>query len=563
MNDTSAALAELTEKIAFSKPGWVFEGYSDFWRKNKSNLEAEELANILRALRKVAGHIGMNVGNVEWAGLPGRERVQGVITLDPSFVIRDYPLPPGKMDVLVGIVVHEAYRNREWSDLVWSKIEAISPKISYLDKDLLWKMFLTGENIYLNKLAEKNTLGLYVQKARKVLFAPAAKDYSLSPTAPALFDLWWRKVLDAYEAENINSLYLEPLNKLVARTDDLVCIGDEKISVSEKCRQRSVFYLSLWEEIKALIIPWKKEKITYFATWKEDGDKKEKEKVKKKKGTPTAKKPISLQLGAEIEESLAVGSSDITPLVKAICGEAENVIRTTVWDFTIPAHPMIDPYLVARLKAVFQTYAHRVKVVNRGLKNGSIDQRRLYRAHISGNCFMLKQFIPEEAWNITLLIDASQSMAGPKWQLVENTISSLFKALEGQKNKLQAYGYLEHDGVCIVSELLRRGKLYSLPPHGRTPSGQAIIAAALLMPKEKKQRLIIHITDGESNCGCDVEYGLKYCKKERIDLVTLGCGYKDKDVLVKQYGKHLQFLDYFEQLPKALEALLRRKLLAS
>jgi len=47
-------------------------------------------------------------------------------------------------------------------------------------------------------------------------------------------------------------------------------------------------------------------------------------------------------------------------------------------------------------------------------------------------------------------------------------------------------------------------------------------------------------------------------KKEKIDLVTLGCGYKDKDVLVKQYGKHLQFLDYFEQLPKALEVLLRR-----
>lgn len=560
MNDTNTALTELTEEMAFSKPGWFFEGYSDFWRKNKSNLEAEELANILRALRKVAGHIGMNVGNVEWAGLPGRERAQGVISLDPSFVLKDYPLPPGKMDVLIGIVVHEAYRNREWSDLVWSKIEEISPQISFLDKDLLWKMFLTGENIYLDKLAEKNTLGLYVQKVRKILFYPPVRDYSLPPTAPALFDLWWRKVLDAYEAENINLLYQEPLNKLAVRTDDLVCIGNEKISVIERCRQRSVFYLSLWEEIKALITPWKKEKITYFATWKEEGG--EKAKIKKK-GTPTAKKPISLQLGAEIEESLAVGSSDITPLIKAICGEAENVIRTTVWDFTIPAHPTIDPYLVARLKAVFQAYAQRVKVVNRGLKNGSIDQRRLYRAAISGNCFMLKQFIAEVAWNITLLIDASQSMAGPKWQLVVNTVSSLFKALEGQKNKLQVYGYLEHDGVCIISELLRRGKLYSLPPHGRTPSGQAIIAAALLMPKERKQRLIIHITDGESNCGCDVEYGLKYCKKEKIDLVTLGCGYKDKDVLVKQYGKHLQFLDYFEQLPKALEVLLRRKLLAS
>jgi len=561
MNDTNTALAELTERMSFSKPGWVLEGYSDFWRKNKSGQEGEELANILRAIRKVAGHIGMNVGNVEWAGLPGRERVQGVITLDPSFVMRDYPLPPGKMDVLVGIVVREAYRNREWSNLVWEKIEEASPKISFLEKDLLWKMFLTAEEIFLDKLAEKNTLGLYVQKVRKILFYPPARDYSAPPTAPALFDLWWRKALDAYEAERANLLYQEPLSKLTARTDELAHIYNEKISVIERCRQRSVFYLSLWEEVKALITPWKREEITYFTTWKEEGEKREK--IKKKKDTLTAKKPISLQLGAEIEKSLAVGSSDITPLVKAICGEAENVIRTTKWDFTIPGQPIKDPYLVARLKAVFQAYAHRVKVFNRGLKNGSIDRRRLYRAHINGNCFMLKQFIPEAAWNITLLVDASQSMAGPKWQLVENTIYSLFKALKGQKNKLQTYGYLEHDGVCIISELLRRGMLYSIPPQGRTPSGQAIIAAALLMPKVGKRRLIIHITDGESNCGCDVEYGLKYCKKEKIDFVTLGCGYRDKDILIKQYGKHLQFLDYFEQLPKALENLLWRKLLTS
>ena len=34
------------------------EGISDYWRRNKSSIETRELANLLRALRKVAGYIG-------------------------------------------------------------------------------------------------------------------------------------------------------------------------------------------------------------------------------------------------------------------------------------------------------------------------------------------------------------------------------------------------------------------------------------------------------------------------------------------------------------------------
>jgi len=115
--------------------------------------------------------------------------------------------------------------------------------------------------------------------------------------------------------------------------------------------------------------------------------------------------------------------------------------------------------------------------------------------------------------------------------------------------------------VAVISRLLKQKKLYSITPVGRTPSGQAIIAAALQMPEERKKKLIIHITDGESNCGCSLEHAFNYCKKEKIDLVTLGCGYKEKDALIKQYGKSLQFIDYFEQLPRAMENLFIRKLL--
>jgi hypothetical protein len=77
------------------------------------------------------------------------------------------------------------------------------------------------------------------------------------------------------------------------------------------------------------------------------------------------------------------------------------------------------------------------------------------------------------------------------------------------------------------------------------------------MPKERKRNILVHVTDGESNFGCDVQYGIDYCLEQNIHLVTLGCGYKDREAMSRQYGKTLQFLDHFGQLPQAMERLLK------
>jgi hypothetical protein len=97
----------------------------------------------------------------------------------------------------------------------------------------------------------------------------------------------------------------------------------------------------------------------------------------------------------------------------------------------------------------------------------------------------------------------------------------------------------------------------SISPSGQTPSGQALIAAAYFLPKDRKRKLIIHITDGASNCGCEVEYGIQYCAEQHVQLITLGCGLEDRQEMVKQYGRSVQFLDHFGQLPAAIEKLLK------
>lgn len=120
---------------------------SEFWRVNNSQLEATELANLLRALRKVTGALGPNVGDVVYAGMTA---MPGDIVIDPEFVMGRYPVSPHKVDYLVGVVAHEALHATEWSDLVWAKARQARPDLNAREKVILGKIIHVGEDIYVD-----------------------------------------------------------------------------------------------------------------------------------------------------------------------------------------------------------------------------------------------------------------------------------------------------------------------------------------------------------------------------------------------------------------------------
>jgi hypothetical protein len=217
----------------------------------------------------------------------------------------------------------------------------------------------------------------------------------------------------------------------------------------------------------------------------------------------------------------------------------------------------VDRTLSGRISSIFQSYSAREKLMNRGLTSGKLDSRRLHRAPITGRCFKYLESRPSMDWNVTLLADASGSMSGTKWRMVENTVSTLHRALKGYRNSLSAYAYFEIDGICMVSSLIKDDKMFSVPPCGQTASGQAIIAAALFMPENKRRRLLIHITDGESNIGLNVPAAIEYCRTKNIHLVTLGCGCMDQNAMQAQYGNTIEFIGGFRMLPQSIERLLR------
>lgn len=531
-------------------------GVSEYWRKNTSELESAELANALRALRKVAGHIGQNVGRVEWAGMSGDG--EGGVVLDPSSITGRYPIPPRKFDYLVGLVTHEAIHRTEWSDLVWKKVDDVCGEMGVLDKVIFQKIVHTGEDIYVDRISEQSILGSYTRQARGVDMELARRVLKTGITVDELILLWWRSAFGEEGDSESSNAYEEPLAILGNLTNELVDVSRSGKGVTSRCELRSRHYLEVWGKVKGLIGSW--QVIDKTLLWYPADAQKEKAgsgKAKKGKGDQLRKEVVM-----DIEARLAIDSSDITPLIRSVVGDDdEEIVPTSRWDFNMTAHPIVDPKVVSRLKAIFQNYADRQTVISRGLTSGRVDRRRLYRAPISGRCFLDKQKIPILDWNICLLVDASGSMRGRKWRMVENTIGNIHRAFRGFRNRLQAYAYFEVEGICMVSTLVSEKNILSVPPSGQTASGQAIIAAAYFMPKDTRRMFLIHITDGQANCGCSVQCGLDYCRAQGIHLVTLGVGYKDRDAMERQYGRSLQFLDHFGQLPGALENLLKWALL--
>lgn len=529
---------------AYSNPAVspVRGGLSAYWRRNTSTVESVELANLLGALRKITGYLGDNIGTVAYIGLGGVK--DSTIVIDPETVMGQYPVPAQKVDNVAGIVIHEALHQVAWTEHMWRCLK--QDDLRQADLPRLHRLVETAEDIYI-----ENTItgiwGLYLAAAREKSFAAPS---TRSPSVDALMKLWWTVTWNK-DSKIESDIYKKPLVLLKELTEHLKDIAGDGGGIIERCERRARLYRATWDRVAPLLegLILINKRITWFPTT-------ETRLAVFGKTLSKAATPLEPELKRAIEIQLAASSTDITALIAEAAGTQE-VVPTSRWDFHIPAHPVIDRGLVGRLKMLFLGYSEREKIISRGLTSGRVDTRRLHRAAITGRCFKAIESRPAMDWNVTLLADASGSMTGIKWRMVENTVAAIHSSLVGYRNHFLAYGYFEMDGVLMVSNLIKGDKLLSLPPYGQTASGQAIIAAALSMPRDKRRKLLIHVTDGESNFGLPVQAGIDFCRRENITLITLGCGCKDKSVMRDQYGNTIQFIQSFHQLPYAVERLLR------
>jgi len=491
-------------KVAYSKPteSPVRRGLSSYWRRNTSTVESVELANLLGALRKITGYLGDNIGTVAYIGLGGVK--DSTIVIDPETVMGQYPVPAQKVDNVAGIVIHEALHQVAWTEHMWRCLK--QDDLRQADLPRLHRLVETAEDIYI-----ENTItgiwGLYLAAAREKSFAAPS---TRSPSVDALMKLWWTVTWNK-DSKIESDIYKKPLVLLKELTEHLKNIAGDGGGIIERCERRARLYRATWDRVAPLLegLILINKRITWFPTT-------ETRLAVFGKTLSKAATPLEPELKRAIEIQLAASSTDITALIAEAAGTQE-VVPTSRWDFHIPAHPVIDRGLVGRLKMLFLGYSEREKIISRGLTAGRVDTRRLHRAAITGRCFKAIESRPAMDWNVTLLADASGSMTGIKWRMVENTVAAIHSSLVGYRNHFLAYGYFEMDGVLMVSNLIKGDKLLSLPPYGQTASGQAIIAAALSMPRDKRRKLLIHVTDGESNFGLPVQAGIDFAE-EKISL---------------------------------------------
>lgn len=550
-----AGMEESTEQRAGVSSG--MEGLSEFWRRNTSTLESVELACLLKALRKVTGHLGPNAGTVEYPGM-SRGAVPSII-IDPGLVVGRYPVPPERVDELVGLVTHEALHRIEWSEYLWKRLEPDFQSMGPVPLVIFQKIIHTGEDIYVDMTADRTVFGLYTAKVRRIVFdSLREKAKPVPPSIDRLMYLWWTASWERDEGSPGDDVYREPLSALLSLSRCLMEVMNESTGPVARCERRAALYRETWNDLGESLFSWMvlDKRLQWYPVAVA-------ERVHCGTVPPGREhKELPPVLLRRIETELAVTSSDITPLIRSVTGyDDDDVVPTSRWDYHIPAYPVVDRHLVGRLREIFRRYAKRRRTVSRGLASGVIDARRLYRAATTGACFKMAGTVPSLDWNVTFLMDASGSMRGSTWRIVENTVATIHRALLGHQSRLQAYAYFERDGVCMISRLIKGRRLFSVPPGGQTASGQAIIAAALFMSSEHTRRLLVHVTDGESNFGVPVQCGIEFCAREGIHLITLGCGCRDRKAMVDQYGRSIQFFDHFDQLPQAIEKLLRRSFL--
>lgn len=569
-----------------------YKCYSNFWRINRSAIEYVELANVLVALRKIVGCLGLEV-RVDWIGQMPLATKEHKIEIPIQLAMGEYPVPFYKVDFLSGIVIHDALHLKEKSEQV--AVLLISLNTGQRDRLLLRRFFDVAEDIHVDGVAIVNgMLGNYVRLYRKWFkenINPSLYDYQAKiPTAEKLIYLWEDIALDIilanadleitktisgyfrkketldldnfedvlptelifikHKLENIikdvNKLYWAPLKVLLESVYEII-ITEEK--------SRAKLYDKLWSKIQKYLFEWEEQ----------FGPKQIETKIEKNQINTQHFVPFDPKLLKAVNSAIEKNSQELTLQIKdalELMNSRVNeklIYSTIIEESNILPRYYPDPIIVGELKEIFRIHREDSLRISRGLPYGKLDTSRLYRAYTTGLSFKQKDTIKDDKWSITLLIDASGSMI-TNWSLVEKTFLAIYQAIIFYNHKLEIIAYNEINEICTLTRLFHHNKIFSISPQGNTPSGEACLGAAKLTGGGKRN-LLLHLSDGLCNVGIGYNSAIDYCEKKNIDLVTIGKGEKIRRLKEKYGENRIVILENYEELPKIIQTILRRKLL--
>jgi hypothetical protein len=522
---------------------------SDAWRINKSNIRAIEMANALRALRKVIGAVDpeSRYKSITFnSSTQSLNRKQEVIKIDPTFAVKSAPIEPDDFDVLCGHAIHEAGHTLANSDAIFGYGVATSTHkgIADLKTDhnvVTYDAVATiGEEIYVDNLFRSGNpvLGDYIQRARKAYQVPREAinwaDVIAAWTAVGVYGhlpnpesptriLSALKVcmeltqqlrthdLTAGTRKKLYQTATEKLNKILAEDEirkqlskqDPDQLYDEKAKVQDNATEK-----------------YDQDSSTDTNAGSEDLDKliKGMEAQPENTLTEVPSKPllpshstgkISEALAEEIESLIETQTEDITKEVQDLVqnhGSSAQVLDTTWSQSRAEETSDIDDRLYQDLVWIQHLKNSIGTEVFRSEPRGIIDGRRLHRAPIDGLVFKQKRRRPRKDLDLVLLLDASSSM-GRSSNPVYVAANTLHKIIP--ESTVLTYDQ-SYSGVNIQVASAKHGPSRRVRPIGSTPSGTALIATAQRFPES----LIVHFTDGDANQGVDPQLAYDIIAKQ-------------------------------------------------
>ena len=141
------------------------------WRINQSSYPPIELANVLKALQKLAGAFpgaSKQVAYSQELGLSYNKHSGQLISIDPYYANHSgYPLNPHAMDILCGLTIHEVGHSLVDSEVAIPAVEMGSKDLS-AGRISVNSIAIIGEEIYCDNYVRRHhpKLNHYLQKAR-------------------------------------------------------------------------------------------------------------------------------------------------------------------------------------------------------------------------------------------------------------------------------------------------------------------------------------------------------------------------------------------------------------
>jgi len=522
---------------------------SDQWRINKSDVLAIELANSIRALRKVIGVVDPGEMHVSYAcsNESYNDASAHKIVIDPTFATKKTPISPEDFDVLVGLAAHEGLHSRVGSAnaIIHDARQSVANQVSTI-----------GEEIYTDTCGRKQypILGQYINKARRAYdvdsdtipwgdifnawkaiaiyghLEPVDLSPSVQKQLTPVMELTKTLMEETLDPPRRKQLYQETAGKLreLFRQDEIAN------TISGKSQEPEMVLEGGKPAVKTQVPKAKASDTPDSGDTKSeansnpeaqpgssnDSELKEAGKEPTPEGSqddipnvesdeeppePTPPQDLDLpfhtplshipeELMEKVQEVLDSQTEDITIEVNKLLGEGEISTAnhgTIIWKHaTTGVDDTFDKQLARELVWIKELKNQVDRQTYRAEKEGTIDKARLYRAGTDGAVFKVTKRVPQQKQDLVLLLDASSSM-GSHTELYDSA-----KALHRIIPEAKVFSY-SNSGDVIIREHSHGRVFKAITTNGGTPSGLALISVA----KHHPESLIIHFTDGESNSG--------------------------------------------------------------